>query len=395
MRVRRPSALLLAGVAIASLTAAIPRADGAPDSRIPVWAPDWMGTQQGAITRSLALRQAGVFDVIIAQPGQYKSYVSQMEAANPSLTLYVYRNAVAQGLATFPESYYTHTAAGARIRFPQWGTYEMNPKSPGWISELTSECRSLMASSDYEGCFLDVLGVSGVNPRDVTGLPTNPSTGRAYTQRDWMLATTSLAKQVIRALAPHPVIGNGLLTGSKYFDATAPTESLLDSGMKAGMVEAFVRSAHDAVTSYRGEAQWRQDIDMLLDIAKRSTGNVAVVVTKVWTTASSAQISAWETYSLATFLLGWVPGHTYFSFRADKLLTAPSALYRLAIGTPTGSYAKVEGVYQRTFTTGRVLVNPTSSTFRVQLGGSYEDPQGHVITSITMTPHAGAILERA
>jgi hypothetical protein len=393
---KRFGSLLLVFALTCALVGAFPGAEsalGAPSAKIPGWAPDWMGTRQGGVSLDLALRQAREFDLIVAQPSQYRNFVAPMRAVNPALTFYVYRNAVAQNRTDFPDSYYAKTASGQRIRFPQWGTWEMNPKSSGWISELTSECRDLMASSGYGGCFLDVLGVSGVNSQDVTGLPVNPSTGRNYSQAEWMAATSQLARQVSTALAPRPVVGNGILAGFKYFDPSA-SSSVIMNGVRAGMVEAFARSAYDGASTYRNETMWKQDVDMLLAIAARPTGNIALPVTKVWSNASASQILSWQKYALATFLLGWVPGHAYFSFRSDKLLTTPSSLYDALIGTPAGSYAKINGVYQRTFTNGKVLVNPTTSTYTIQLGRSYRDTEGRVMSSITMTPHMGAILTK-
>lgn len=366
-------------------------AGAAPNAKLPLWAPDWMGSQQGPLTQSMALRQAGEFDVIISMWPYYSNYVGAMRQVNPSLRLYVYLNGVAQPDGSFPESWYAHSASGARIKFPQWNTFEMNPKSQGWINELIAECRDFTARSGYDGCFLDALGTSGVTPDNVTGLPINTSTGRVFTEAEWLSATTALAKQVTTAVAPRPVIGNGLCCGYRYFHPVAPSEVIL-GGLKMGMIEGFVRSARTSVSSYVNESTWKQDVDLLVDVAGRSTGNIALAITKVWTTATPAQVLSWHKYALATFLLGWVPGHAYFSFRSDKLLTTPSYLYDVNIGNPTTSYAKISGVYQRTFQRGKVLVNPTSSTFTIQLGRSYTDTEGHTSTSITLGPHAAAIL---
>jgi hypothetical protein len=52
-------------------------------------------------------------------------------------------------------------------------------------------------------------------------------------------------------------------------------------------------------------------------------------------------------------------------------------------------------VYRRTFTKGIALVNPTTSTYTVSLGGSYKDLDGVRRTSITMAPHTGEVLVKA
>lgn len=62
------------------------------------------------------------------------------------------------------------------------------------------------------------------------------------------------------------------------------------------------------------------------------------------------------------------------------------------IGDPIGPYAKVDGVYQRGFTNGKVLVNPGTAAVTVPLGGSYVTLDGSVVTSLTLQPHTGDVL---
>ena len=115
-------------------------------------------------------------------------------------------------------------------------------------------------------------------------------------------------------------------------------------------------------------------------------------ITKVWATSTAAQQDAWHRYALGTFLLGYQPGNAYFTFRVDKNLTTPSPYWDVPIGVPSGAYAKVGGVYQRSFTNGRVLVNPTTATLSVGLGGSYVNLDGATVTSVTLAPHTAEIL---
>jgi hypothetical protein len=82
----------------------------------------------------------------------------------------------------------------------------------------------------------------------------------------------------------------------------------------------------------------------------------------------------------------------WFSFRLDHKPTFASPYWRAAIGTPTGTYTKTGGVYQRAFTAGKVLVNPTNFPVTVQLGGTYRTLDGVTVTALTMKPHTGEVL---
>jgi hypothetical protein len=49
-------------------------------------------------------------------------------------------------------------------------------------------------------------------------------------------------------------------------------------------------------------------------------------------------------------------------------------------------------VYQRSFSNGRVVVNPSTATVRLALGTTYRTPSGASVTSLTLAPHTAQIL---
>ena len=134
---------------------------------------------------------------------------------------------------------------------------------------------------------------------------------------------------------------------------------------------------------------------MLYDIASRPTGNIAIVLCKVWVTATADQISSWHRYALATFMLGYTPGHAYFSFKSDHNLMDLNSMTSTDIGTPQAPYFANSSAFQRLFTGGTVVVNPTSAGVKVNLGGRYLSSAGKVITSISISAHGEAILKKA
>lgn len=250
-------------------------------------------------------------------------------------------------------------------------------------------CRYRLSYSGYDGCFLDVLGTSGLNPSSVTGLPIDPRTGAVWTQHDWMEATSAIGASIRAAIAPRPIMANGLGFGVPYFDPAAPRERLLD-GVGTAMSEVFVREPRSAVNFYRNEVTWKKDVDMVADAVAR--GSRIVVTTKVWSTATASQIDTWHRYSLATFLLGYAPGKAFFTFRSDHLHSMPSPYWDVPIGTPSAPYSKAGSVYRRVFSNGLVLVNPTTSSATVALSQPYRTLSGTLVTSVTLAPHTGQIL---
>ncbi|HET7758309.1 MAG TPA: putative glycoside hydrolase [Gaiellaceae bacterium] len=62
------------------------------------------------------------------------------------------------------------------------------------------------------------------------------------------------------------------------------------------------------------------------------------------------------------------------------------------IGSPVAARVQVGSTWRRSYSGGVVVVNPTSSTATVDLGGSYVDAGGAVVQSVTLGATSGAIL---
>ena len=80
---------------------------------------------------------------------------------------------------------------------------------------------------------------------------------------------------------------------------------------------------------------------MLVDAAQRDADTLSI--TKVWTTATARQTTAIQRYALGTFLLGYEPGHGYFSFRDDHGLTRFRPIWSVNLGDPVGAAHRVGG----------------------------------------------------
>jgi hypothetical protein len=339
------------------------------------------------VTLDEAVATGTTFNAIVALDKVYRQYVSQMKAANPNLQLFAYMKGVFTYDTTLPEVAYSHDIDGQRIRSVDFGTWLLNPLAPEALANQVSRATDVLASSGYDGVFLDTLGPAALNPSFVTGLPVHPATGQVWTVPEWVAATAALAGKVAATIGT-PVIANGLRDGRNYFESG--TDQLLDTGLEGAMAEAWLRGATNPITSYPKETVWKQNVDAVVDAGVRGASFLAV--TKVWTDATQAQKDAWYKYTVASFMLA-NDGKAYLSFSYEQGdATVDYPWNHLYFGPPAGPYSKVDGVYQRSFSRGRVLVNPTTSTFRVALGGTYRTLDGAVVTSVTLAPQTAEIL---
>jgi hypothetical protein len=345
------------------------------------------------LTREQAVAQAKAFDTIAATKGMYRSYVGDMKAANPDLRLLVYLNGSHaqkdQGTA-YPDGWYERDANGKKVT-SGWGNYLMNPAEPGWTQDVIDRCNSFVSSSGYDGCFLDTMGTAPVDAGYESGVPIDPATGKEWTRSDWIRATSAITAAVRDAMGGRPVYANGIANGSKYLASDGATSALLGGGDGA-MVELFVRAPYASLTTYRSEAIWKRDVDMLVDAA--ASGRTLLTITKVWRTATQDQKDAIHRYAFATFLLGATPGLDRFAFRYDHSPVFDHPYWHVPIGEPTGGYAKVDGAYQRPYSNGLVLVNPGTSAVTVPLpAGSFATLTGAQASgSITLAAHTGEVL---
>jgi Hypothetical glycosyl hydrolase family 15 len=365
---------------------------GTTSGVLDLWAAKFMNGSQ-SVTLDQAVSEAKRFNIISATRTVYRPYVAQMKAANPNLKLLVYLNGTYaqqnQGSA-FPDAWYSHTAGGAKITSGAYGNYLMNPASQGWIDTVVQTCIQFKADSGYDGCLLDMLGTGPLMPGYDTGLPVNPATGSVWTDSQWLAATSHLAATVRSAIAPAVLAGNGIQNGNSYFRSGAPSSQLFN-GVDIGMAETWIRAAHQGISSWPTEANWKSNVDTIANAGAH--GNSIVAITKCWATGTDAQKEQWHRFALASFLLG-NDGHSdfYFSYSASNDAASDNAMWHVALGQPLGAYANVGGVYLRDFAAGKVLVNPTAASVFIPLGGAYVDLDGNLVTSITLAPHTGQIL---
>lgn len=396
-------ALLLAGALCATSTLGADAAATWPlrTGVMQRWAPGNMAWDaEKVMTQSTATSVAQSYDVVMGTLTTFRGYVPAMRAANPNLRLFMYMNGVyaqASEGAKYPESWYAHDANGNRVKSRSFGNYMMDMSNPQWWSDRASTCQALLAQSGFDYCYLDMLGTAPLAPNYNTAQPIDPRTGKAWTHADLLAADLQVAKAV-RATRPDGLLAsNGLVNGQRYFKPAGQSPVVLYQELDAVHAEIFLRDKNTPIGTFKSEAAWKQDVDMLADVGAR--GKVAWTTTKMWnvsSTATQAQLDRWHKYALASFLLG-TNGRSYFNFSVKNAVANVMTDHpwdRVPLGQPVNSYAKVGGVYRRDFTGGMALVNPTTATVTVVLGATYRDLNGTQRSSLTLGPNSAEVLTK-
>ncbi len=218
---------------------------------------------------------------------------------------------------------------------------------------------------------------------------------RAALTSEWNGVVLSLTSTVTAAeiaalretARPRLVLASAWLTDTARLDQLAPVADGL-------ALQNFLRAADAPLEQFPTESEWLQNVDALSKLAGPET-----VILNAFdfgaSNAASALAQQWLHFALASHLLAANNAHTFLSVGGAL---PPNLLARelaLQLDAPVSGVVKQNGVYQRRFIKGLVLVNPTADTHAFFLPRPYRNRTGSVITQIEMPPHTGEILELA
>lgn len=348
------------------------------------------GMSRYDLTEALSIARDN--DLIVAHGPTFEDHIDTMKLANPDLQVLIYRKSVTAWSDegdVFPDSWYLRDGSGNKLTSDPWGSYLMDPRSAGWRQHSVDDCLSNLDRYGYDGCYFDVLG-TGV----LSLMPAMPVTGPGqaeFTTQSFYNELLDYAEYV-RANIPSSVslMSNSLGGGRRYFHDDWPSAEL-GSIIGGAHSEIWLRGGKSPVDDFKSEKEWKWDLEMLADASGR--GVPLLLTTKLWTTATSAQVEQWRQYSYATFLLGTDGSHTWaFTANKDVVDDPDHALYQMNLGAPSGSYTSSNGVYLRRFAQGIALVNPGTTTRTYDLGADFGDHHGTVHRTVTLEPQSGMVL---
>lgn len=360
-----------------------------------IW-PDRWKLSSLTVSQQQAIAQRNDF---ILRDAVDTSVNATLKAANPNIGIVGYVNAMWlwKGDEDFIWSYnwvntnhpewFLKDASGRRIQSgTHWG-WMMDLGNPGW-QQYIADAAIRAIRNGINGIYVDDAHEVYPNFYSASGYPINPRTGAQYTSAEWKQDTYNLlkrARDAVRAAYPNDpsklLLYNGYINGwqGEYFMPVA------DGAQSEGFVHAYWESA----TSFRDAATWKGEIDDLINYQNQG---------KLIFATSGASGGDLNMYTYSSYLLGKGPRSYYNYANYGNGGMNGWAGFNAPIGVPSGSYYYASNVYQREYSNARVLVNPTTNTYTVNLGaGMYRlNQDGSIaataVSSVTLGPHSGAIL---
>lgn len=388
---------------------------GASTHFVKIYVGENMVTQPGEVSTPAATSLAPHIDEYVTNVYHLSASTAKaMKAANPNLRILIYLNASyaqdnqgPQTAGAYAPSLYQTNGSSQYLRSNGFHNWLMDLTQSGWKTDRNSQAQSKISSygAYVDGVWLDLLGVApvlsgydyasdadGEQVKFVSNLPYNQAAGHTYTRSEWMTNTIAIAKGVA-SFINKSVGGNGLAQGNQYFASDSPTKQLFTGGLNDIMAEEFIRPELDGITQHsRNFYDWKKDVDMLVDAGK--LGKQVETMTKVWTSDTPAEINAWHRFALASFMLG-TDGNSSFGFVSDKNWSTPLPYWDEAnqIGSAQGAYFQSGSMYERNYTNGLVVVNPSASSASLGLNGTYQTLDGAQVTSLTLGAYSGEVLK--
>jgi Hypothetical glycosyl hydrolase family 15 len=325
------------------------------------------------------------------------SRAAELKAANPNLQVLVYQNlsSMAQGTSFSGLSASGVNYAEANTAHPEWFLLDTDGSriaesgyswlwmadvgNPGYQQQWTDNVLKLLADGPWDGVMMDDTNTTAKYDTDPDAIAKYPTDAAYQAAMRSILAYAGPRIQAAGKLAI-PNIGSW----SEYPEVAKEWLRYVSGGID----EMFAKWSTTPGQGYRDASGWQTQIEEIQTTEQMGKRFLAV------TQAAASDTQAIR-YGWASVLLG-ADGNTAYAAAANYTGETWSSEYEAQIGEPTSRATRIGGgAWERTFSGGLVLVNPTTGTVEVNLGGTYSGSGLTDATSATMAPNTGLILQGA
>jgi len=189
--------------------------------------------------------------------------------------------------------------------------------------------------------------------------------------------------------------------GKKLLIVNTPNKSDYVDACDGKMEENFVHpSWWDLDEFHDDDINWKGRVESLKSISQSGKYYLAqsgTIIPENPTESDLQGVHNMMLYCFASYLLGVNGEKATFGFNNIHSRDASRGYYPefdVSLGSPINDYYLFDSVYSRDFINGKVLVNPTTSSYNVLLDQDYKTLDGQTVSSVTLDGHTGTILLR-
>jgi hypothetical protein len=234
--------------------------------------------------------------------------------------------------------------------------------------------------------------------------PINPKTGTYFTNQQILDGYVSMLNKIIDTIGTDKILDtNGVWNGAAWTDNTGYQYILSRVPRLNFLTSEGTFNQYDS--QWYTVASWKSSVDFavwtqqnFLSGHPNSLFNVGCITSTLPQGATLQQVMA---YGLCSLLLAANNSQNLISYYGVDYSQDATALQfaqriqHLDLVAPIGAYSQIAStqVFSRDFVAGRVLVNPSSTTYTTQLSSAYTTFDGQSVSNqITVPPHTGIIL---
>jgi hypothetical protein len=307
------------------------------------------------------------------------SQVERIKRLNPSFKAIFYKDALTHRGGPIQDWYVRDAKTGSKLVNRDWGWYLMDIGNLAYRTSLANSIRnSLVGNPVFDGVFLDDVWGSISSDRFHREGTEEQAVLPLHVTKYWRDNMKLLLIQIKMAIGKKLLIIN---TGAFNMDYLA-----LSDGQ---MYEAFCHANWQPFEEYYPE--WRKVLDRM--IMASASGKIYLAQSGIQKGAMESRATKIAKYSFSMFLLG-ANSNTYFYFSKDYRGVTYFPEWDVDIGSPTEAYHARTGtpLFEREYSKGLVLINPSSESAQINLGSRYKNLEGNIIDTITLGIHEGEIL---
>lgn len=286
--------------------------------------------------------------------------------------------------------------------FVDIGNQEYQEWVANWIKEKTDQY-------GFDGVFADISLAAWASEYfwGQSSTPMNPRTGVPWTNKEVRQALIEVHKKIKNAIGSKLLLCNGIYDGYRFWDRRKGYAEILSNSSLDGILSEGLWYHNNG--AWISEQYWLNSLNFIVflqdNFLKGNPGRFYVPMCKLYNAVGNSNQLAQNCseeqmamYAFASTLLGVKINQNYLCLSSDVNFTIQviQPLYNIEVGSPVNDYYIIANthVYARDFSKVKVLVNPTSDSYVIDLQGTYKTLSGQLVSEITMEEHTATILIR-
>lgn len=303
--------------------------------------------------------------------------VQQMKQLNPTLKAIYYRNPLAYW--GDKDWYIRDVRTGAKLIQKDWNWPLGDISNSAYRAYVLNAVKNELDKYPvFDGVFLDdywqTISSNNFYREGTTELGTIPQA----VIDSWLTNMTLLLSEIRAAIENKLIVVNTGAYAIKYL-------TIADGQM----YEAFCHANWQPYGEYYSD--WSKVLDRMKTVS--SSGKIYLAQSGIVKNATDDQTRKTAKYCFAMFLLG-AHNNAYFYFSKNYRGVTYYPEWDVDLGGPVGDYRARPGtpLYEREYSKGLVLINPSLEGFQTNLGTKYKTLDGNIIDTLTLGSREGEIL---